>query len=154
VNIPTRLVSGKSVANVVKSFRTSRVMLDRGRRTVILPRINGTMLLRSQQPTVHDVGRWLNLIAKIIPKFRMEERVYFATRVEELLLPQEGLQEGDFIRGLRSISVSIGHDIHFKFKLTFLSTAEFCTISMPSGNTLRSLLLSPLNVVNLSSSLM
>ena len=89
-------------------------MLDRGRRTAILLRINGTMLLRSHQHIVHNVERWLSLIAKIIPEFRMEEIVYFATRVEKLLPPQEGHQEGEFIRGLRSISISMGHDVQFE----------------------------------------
>jgi hypothetical protein len=80
-------------------------MLGRGLRSAILWRINGTMLLRSNQRTVHVVGRRLSLIAKTLPEFRMEEGVYFATRVEKLLPPQEGHQEAGFIRGLRSISV-------------------------------------------------
>jgi hypothetical protein len=99
VNIPTRLVSGKTVTNVVNGFRTSKIMLDREHHIAILPRIDGIMLLRSHQPIVQDVGRWLSLIAKIIPEFPMQVKVYIATHAEKLLPPQEGHQEEDLSQG-------------------------------------------------------
>jgi len=66
--------------------------------------MHGTMLLHSSQPTVQNVGSWLNLMARTIPEYQIEKVAYFATLVEKLLRPQGGHQVGEFITGLRSIS--------------------------------------------------
>jgi hypothetical protein len=108
VNIRRRRVTGKNVSNALQVIRISRVMLDKGPRTAILPMMNGTMLLRSSQPTVQNAESWLNSMARTILEYQIEKVAYFATLVEKLLRPQGGHQVGEFIRGLRLIFRSNG----------------------------------------------